>query len=148
MQRALVVVDDADTHRTLLREAGELAAGVGAGLLLLHFEASDQVDESQEQFAETEGVSVVEETLRSGQEFVSEFADDALADLDIEYETAAAIVEEGERADEILGAADRHDCDHVFLVGQKRSPTGKAIFGDVAQAVILNFEGPVTTLTA
>jgi len=34
----------------------------------------------------------------------------------------------------------------VFLTGKKRSPTGKAVFGDRSQAIILNFDGPVTTL--
>lgn len=57
----------------------------------------------------------------------------------------AAIASEGDIDDAILSAADRLNCDHIFLVGRKRSPTGKAIFGDVAQRVLLNFDGLVTT---
>jgi hypothetical protein len=35
----------------------------------------------------------------------------------------------------------------VFLAGRKRSPTGKALFGDQTQAVILDFDGAVTVIT-
>ena len=149
MQRALVVVEDTDAHRTLLREAGELAAGTGAGLVLLLLESGDEIDESRERFAETEGITYSdEEVLEAGVEFVEDLADDVLAGLDVEYEPATARVEQGAHATEIIDTATEHDCDHVFIVGRKRSPTGKALFGDMAQAVILNFAGPVTIRTA
>jgi len=148
MNRALVVVEDTDAHRALLREAGELAAGTGADLVLLSLEARDEVDESTEQFARTEGVSVVEMIIEDARESIAAVAGEALSDLDVAYETMAAVTEPDERADEIIATAGQTDCDHVFLVGQERSPTGKAIFGDVAQAVVLNFGGSVTTLTA
>ncbi len=149
MQRALVVVEDTGAHRTLLREAGELAAGAGADLVLLLLEGEDEISESREQFAETEGVTYSdEEVLEAGTELVEDIAEDVLADLDVGYEPATAMVERGARATEIIDATAEHDCDHVFIVGQKRSPTGKAIFGDMAQAVILNFAGPVTIRTA
>ena len=148
MNRALVVVEDTDAHRALLREAGKLAAGTGADLVLLSLEARDEVDESTEQFARTEGVSVVEMIIEDARESIAAVAGEALSDLDVAYETMAAVTEPDERADEIIATAGQTDCDHVFLVGQERSPTGKAIFGDVAQAVVLNFGGSVTTLTA
>ena len=149
MQRALVVVDDTDVHRTMLREAGELAAGSGAELVLLLLEGADEVHESREQFAETEGVTYSDqEVLNAGKTFVSDLADDVLADVDVAYEATTAMVEKGARATRIIDVASEFDCDHVFIVGEKRSPTGKAIFGDMAQAVILNFDGPVTIRTA
>jgi len=149
MERALVVVEDTDAHGTLLREAGELAAGVGADLVVLLLEDAEEIDESREQFAETEGVTYSEEeVLEAGEEFVNDFAEDVLAGLDVAYEPETAMARPGAHATEIIDAATRTDSDHVFIVGQKRSPTGKAIFGDTAQAVILNFAGPVTVRTA
>lgn len=148
MERGLVVVEDTDAHETLLREAGELAAGTGADLVLLVLTSPDGIDDSQEAFADTEGISVVEEAVREDTEFAEAVAGEVLADLDVEYETIASVVEDRERADEVIGVASRHDCDHLFVVGQKRSPAGKAIFGDVAQSIILNFDGPVTTRAA
>lgn len=149
MQRALVVVEDTDTHRTLLREAGEIAAGTRAELVLLLLRGAAEVDEAVEQYANAEGVRFSEEqALEASTEFVTELAEDVLADLDVAYEPSAAMVEQGAHATEILDTATEHDCDHVFIVGKKRSPTGKALFGDMAQAVILNFAGPVTIRTA
>lgn len=43
-----------------------------------------------------------------------------------------------------LNAAEAHNCDHIFIAGRRRSPTGKAIFGDWVQRVLLNFDGLVT----
>ena len=147
MERGLVVVDDTDAHRTMLREAGELAAGTGAELVLLLLEGVEEIHESRDQYAETEGVTYSdEEVLDAGEEFVSDFAEDVLADIDVAYEAETAMVESGAQATQIIDVAVEYDCDHVFIVGEKRSPTGKAIFGDMAQAVILNFDGPVTTL--
>jgi len=152
MQRALVVVGDTDTHEELLREAGELAAGDGSELLLLSMLTETEFEESYEEMEEvarTEGTPYSDQAiLESARERARGVAEDALAGVDVAYETVAVVVEGGIRADEIIETAEREGCDHVFLVGQKRSPTGKAIFGDMAQAVILNFDGPVTIRTA
>lgn len=152
MERALVVVDDTDTHRKLLREAGELAAGVDADLVLLAILSDEEYEESFETIetiSETEGTSYGEETVLDGaRSFAEDVAEDVLDGPAIEYETTAAVAEEEERADRILRTAEKNGCDNVFIVGRHRSPTGKAIFGDTAQSVILNFDGPVTIRTA
>ena len=41
--------------------------------------------------------------------------------------------------------AEANSCDYVFILGQRRTPAGKVIFGDTAQSVILNFNGYVVT---
>jgi nucleotide-binding universal stress UspA family protein len=46
----------------------------------------------------------------------------------------------------VLAEARHRGCDHVFVTGRKRSPAGKAIFGDVAQRIVLEFDGAVTVL--
>jgi len=148
MQRALVVVDDTDTHGELLRGAGELASGAGADLLLLSTLTEEEFEEryaEMEELARAEGMSYSDHAiLESVQERARDLAADSLAGVDVDYETGAVVVEGGSRADEVIETAEREGCDHVFIVGRERSPTGKAIFGDVAQAVALNFDGPVT----
>lgn len=49
----------------------------------------------------------------------------------------------GTPADEIRRVATENDVDLLSLGGRKRSPTGKAIFGSVTQAVILESDRPV-----
>ena len=89
----------------------------------------------------TFGTDTTEQQLRHTTHTV---ARDALADTEVDYEVAPKIVDSKTEATAILDAADEHGCDHIFMVGRKRSPTGKALFGDIAQSVMLAFDGQVT----
>ncbi|MFW6447957.1 MAG: universal stress protein [Halobacteriota archaeon] len=51
--------------------------------------------------------------------------------------------ESGKPARIILREAEDFDADLIVLGGRKRSPVGKAIFGSVAQTVILESDRPV-----
>ena len=150
MNRALVVVDESDAHRDLLEEAAPLAAGVGAELVVFSWITNEEINEQaelRESVEQAEHTSYSEPSaLGPVEQFARRFTKETLTDagIDPEFETDVAVADDDELADEILEAAERNDCDHVFVVGRRRSPTGKAVFGDVAQRVILNFEGPVT----
>jgi nucleotide-binding universal stress UspA family protein len=151
MERALVVVDDTDRHRELLHEAGELAAGVDAELVLLSTVTEDEFDDTLdavESIARVENIGYSDSTgLEIVERFAREIGEDVLEDVDVEFDAVGAVVEEGEHANRIIRVAENRDCDHIFLTGRRRSPTGKAIFGDTAQSVILNFDDPVTVVT-
>lgn len=45
---------------------------------------------------------------------------------------------------EIVKAANDLDVDMLFIGGERRSPAGKAVFGDSAQQILLNASCPVT----
>lgn len=147
MERALVVLDSTEASRRLLREAGELAAGVDASLVLLSLESAEELGEDLEALSaisSMEGTGIGEESIiHSIENYAEETGDDVLADIDVEY-TGAAGVYDDQKARTILEAADSYGCDHVFITGRKRSRTGKFVFGDTAQSVLLNFEGNVT----
>lgn len=49
-------------------------------------------------------------------------------------------------ADGILGLAAEYDADQIVMGSRKRSPTGKVIFGSVAQQVLLESPVPVTVV--
>lgn len=148
MEHALAVVGPDEVTKDLIREAGELSQGVDAKLTLLCVTSEEEYTEEREALESIPEADVnysVEQALEGARSFAKDVGIEMLGDLDIEYETAGAV---GDRTDIILDGAENHGCDHIFLTGQSRSPTGKAIFGDVTQRVILNFEGPVTVVTA
>lgn len=148
MERALVVVYPIDGIEWLVAEAGRLAGGVEAGLVVLYARSeSDYEDERRavEEVLAIESSSYdIGQAMEGAERVAAEVAEKALADVEVDYETVGAV---GDSADRILAVAEEHGCDHVFIHGRRRSPTGKAIFGDTAQQVILNFEGPVTIVT-
>ncbi|WP_255171681.1 universal stress protein [Natrononativus amylolyticus] len=145
MDRALAVVDGTESNGDLLREAGELAAGVGASVVVLSVMTQDGYDDELEALSQIE--SIERTTYNKEPEHLTAAAAERAANQhlpDVEYETRGLLVEdEGERADAIVDTAEDAGCDYVFLVGKRRSPTGKALFGDTAQSVLLNFDGRV-----
>lgn len=60
----------------------------------------------------------------------------------IDYEIRGVIG--GKPAEQVLRIASENDADHIVVGGTVRSPTGKAIFGDHAQQILLNASLPVT----
>lgn len=68
-----------------------------------------------------------------------------MLDDDVEFSSLGRI---GDPQRTILRTADEFDVDHLFIHGKQRSPTGKAVFGNLAQAIILEFDGPVTVTTS
>ncbi|AHG03563.1 universal stress protein UspA [Halobacterium sp. DL1] len=147
MDRAIAVVEASDSAKALVREAGELAAGVDAELVLLHVTTDDEYSERREAMASIPDLDVnytLDEAVDGAQKFARDVGRDVLADVDIDAESVGRI---GEKGDEVLALADERDADHIFVAGRKRSPTGKAIFGDVTQRIILEFDGAVTVVT-
>lgn len=148
MERALAVVDGEEVDKELVREAGALANGVGAELVLLHVTTDDEYFEREEALRDITGLDSnygVTQAKDGARQFARDVGREVLGDTDVEFEAAGRI---GDDVDEVLRSADELGVDHVFVRGQQRSPSGKAIFGDRAQQIALKFDGPVTLLTA
>lgn len=151
MDRVLVVLDPEEPSRQLLREAADCTNGTDADLVLLSFISEEGFREDQEtlqRIASAEHTSFKSETpLEAARGFATEMATSVL-EANTEFETIGAIAEDSERADRIIEIAEKNDCDHIFLSGRRRSPTGKALFGDRTQSVLLTFDGFVTVAMA
>jgi len=147
MDRAIAVVEASDSAKALVEEAGELAAGVDAELLLVHVTTDAEYAERRESMMSVPSLDVnytVDDALDGAQKFANDVGRDVLEDVAVEYEPVGRL---GEKGDEVLALAEERDADHIFLAGRKRSPAGKAIFGDVTQRIILEFDGAVTVVT-
>lgn len=147
MERALVVVEPTEEAKELVREAGSLANGVNASVVLIHATTDEEYaarKQAMSSIASSGGEYTADDAREGAEQFARDVAADVLSDLEIQYETVGDV---GKKGDVILQAAEEHECDHIFLPGRNRSPTGKALFGDTTQKVVLGFDGPVTVVT-
>jgi len=147
MERALAVVEGSDAAKDLVREAGELAAATGAELVLVYVTDEDEYDrrrEELESIPRRETQYSIGQALEGARQFAEDIGREVLDDEDVDYRAVGRL---GELHEEVLAAAEEHDADHVFIAGRKRSPAGKAVFGDATQRVILDFDGAVTVVT-
>ena len=78
--------------------------------------------------------------MESVKKAAASIAEEAAAPVDGSFETVGLV---GDPADRIVDYADTHDARYITVVGRKRSPAGKAIFGSVGQSVVLGAECPV-----
>lgn len=146
MDRALAVVEAKEATKELVAEAGKLAAGVDADLVLLHVSTEEDFHERQtaiNRIADLDADYGIDSEEAGAKQFAEEIGREVLED--VEYTAMGKI---GNRQDTILQTAREEDIDHIFIHGKQRTPTGKAVFGDLAQAIILNFDGPVTVRTS
>ena len=145
MDRILVVLQGNTHSQTLLETARKHASGIDCEILVCRF-VDEEDHEGELRKAGRSGkqstkVSDIEATATSE---AKDVARDVFGDS-VSW-TAKGVL--GDVPQSILDVAADENCSHIFISGKKRSPTGKVLFGDIAQKVLLNFPGPVTiTLT-
>ncbi|WP_336001705.1 universal stress protein [Halorientalis halophila] len=93
-----------------------------------------------------EGQSVSSEDLYE-EERVPDGVTEAVDALEAAGITARIRHEHGDPATVILETARDLDVDAIAVHGRKRSPVGKALFGSVTQAVLLDADRPVFVAT-
>ena len=112
--------------------------------MLWHLDA-DEYDEDvatleavgQIENVEYDHSSIVDGAVSRAQSFVT----DVLGDAEIDIHIAVGVGSTDGRARRVLNATAEHNCGHVFVLGNSRSPAGKAVFGDFAQQWCSNSMG-------
>jgi nucleotide-binding universal stress UspA family protein len=147
--RALAVIEDATRDRDLLERARAFATGVEgrADLLVVALATPDEYDELAETLnaiGRVEGVTYDADAVLEG--VAGDVADLAASVLDgtVAYDLRTVVETPADQPDVLVDLAERRGCDHLFVPGRRRSPTGKAVFGDRTQQVALAFDGYVT----
>lgn len=147
MKHALAVVGPTAESKRLVREAGQLAAAVGAELTLLHVTDEETYEDRREQLAqvtEVGGVYSIGQARDGAKNYAEDVGREVLEGVDIDYEAIGRL---GDLPEVVLSVTNEIGADHVFITGPKRSPAGKALFGDDTQRVILDSSVPVTVVT-
>lgn len=144
MDTVLVVQTGDEPDQQLLRTAKRHVTGTETEIIFCRAVDEKRLQNNLQRQAtserEIESVDEMEDIAKTEAEDV---ASDAFGD-EIPYRAMGLV---GTIPDDLIQVAEEEGCDHIFISGKKRSPAGKAVFGDVAQSVILQFDGPVTVTT-
>lgn len=146
MERGLVIMNGTELNEPLLEEAAATARGSDAGLVVHALIDPDSFEadvERLEAIGEIEHTHYGEDTVLDAER--DNLRSDAEAIVgDVPVDCHVSVAPPGDHVETVLDVTDRFDCDHLFLTGRQRSPTGKALFGDVTQQLLLQFPGYVT----
>jgi nucleotide-binding universal stress UspA family protein len=143
MSSILIVLTNNEPDTKLLSAAERYVTGTDTNTILCRF--IDRKDYQNDVKRQSTGKQVDSIDMKENE--AKEEATDIgkqYFDTNIQF-TSVGLV--GTIPDDIVRLADENDCEHIFVTGKTRSPSGKALFGDVAQSLILDFDGAITVTT-
>lgn len=144
MGSILIVLTHDEPDERLLDAAKKYVTGTDTEIHVCRFvDRKEYQDEVQRGSDPGEQVDSIEMKEKEAEEEATEVGESYFGE-EIPY-TAHGLV--GTIPDDVLQFADERNCEQIFVTGKKRSPSGKVLFGDVAQSLVLNFDGPVTVTT-
>lgn len=137
----VAAISDSDQSRDIAARADELARAFDDDLHLVHV------------IEETEYTRIVEKqstTRETGTGSVEGNAAVQAADgldevISADYEVVGRVGNPGKK---VVEYAEEVDARYLVVGGRARSPVGKAIFGSVAQSILLSTKRPVVAITA
>ncbi len=141
----LAAIDENERSRTVVQIATDLANAYDVDLVALHVVPDEDFEShrsSLQQISGFEDYSFSQEAA-SAERFVEDFVMETAPDFDqSRLDTRGRV---GDITEEILAEAASHDPRYLVISGRRRSPAGKAVYGNTAQRILLNAECPVVT---
>lgn len=150
MERILVVVELNDINLEILETASTVAAAIDFEVIVLVLASEiddDTLTEELQQWDGFNGVST-DDPAATASRLADYLGKEVVSPLGADYHPIGEKVEYTQPSEKIIAIAKNHDCNHIYITNRNRSPSGKALFGNTAQSVILNFDGFVTVRTA
>ncbi|ELZ35012.1 universal stress protein uspa-like protein [Halogeometricum pallidum JCM 14848] len=147
LQNVLVAVGPTDSDRLdrLVEETVDVAGPTGATVVLAHIFSPEDFEDRVEALGFDRGANDVSpDSVAVRYSVIREFANRLDAEgIDYEVRGTVGVEDEG-----ITALAEESDADRILVGGRKRSPTGKAVFGSLAQQIMLSAPCPVTFVRA
>ena len=142
LQTVLLAVgkNDADRIDELTQAVTDIAGPAGADAVIAHVFSDEEYDTVVDRLDFESASEADPDDVADRHSTVRELRT-RLDDAGIGYSVRGSV---GEHGSEIVSLAEDTAADLVIVGGSKRSPTGKAVFGSVAQEVMLNAPCPVT----
>ena len=132
----VAAVDRSDRSASVVAEAANLARAYGDTVHVVHvLSRSEFMNLGRASARSSNSVGMAEV-----REAAPEIAERHAGDLDVPVEAVGLM---GTPADRIVDYAEEHDARFIVVGPRRRSPAGKAMFGSVAQDVLLSAEVPV-----
>lgn len=135
----VAAIDDSERAAPVLQETQTIAANFDEEVHAVHVLQRSELVKVLEKDVDGQDLTDNYEVQQIGENIVSR----ATSDSTLPEPTVAVRV--GDPALEITAYAEEQDVRYVVIGGRQRSPTGKALFGSVAQKVIL--ESPIPVLS-
>jgi nucleotide-binding universal stress UspA family protein len=132
--------NDANRIEELAATVTDIAGPAGADVVIAHV-FTDEEYETVVDRLEFDAVAEADPDDVADRHTTVRDLRDQLHDAGIDTSVRGAV---GDHGDQIVALAKDTAADLVVVGGRKRSPTGKAVFGSVAQEVMLNAPCPVT----
>ncbi|MFW5949880.1 MAG: universal stress protein [archaeon] len=146
LKTVLVAVGPKDSDRVdeLAEAAIEVAGPAGAKVVLAHVFTPTQLEEAAERL-DFDTADAVDPTAVAHRHATIRNLMDALDAAAVEFDVYGR---KGDHATEIVDLSEEIEADRIIVGGRKRSPSGKAVFGSVAQDIMLEAPCPVTFVKA
>jgi nucleotide-binding universal stress UspA family protein len=136
-----VGTENEEQTEKLAREAIAVAQPAGAEVVLTHVFDDEEFEEVRSRLGVDETSEGSTPDAVAERHTTTRALSKALTEAGVQHSVRGAV---GDRADEIVETASEIGADRVVVGGRGRSPTGKAVFGSVAQEVLISSPSPVT----
>ncbi|WP_255191385.1 universal stress protein [Natronobeatus ordinarius] len=136
----VAAVDRSEDAQDVIAEGTQLASALEVPLHVVHAVGSAEFAQLQREHVSS---TDAEGGVLSRRDVAAERARELVNAEDDAIEIAGL---DGEPAESIVEYANERDAAYVVLGGRDRTPAGKAVFGSVAQSVILSLDRPVVVV--
>lgn len=141
----LAAIDENERSNQVIEIGYDLATRYDDTVVALHVIPTDDYEAHRESVQNIPGFRnfSLDQEIDSAKNFAREFANEVLDEADMSRIVARGRV--GDVAEEILAEVQQVNPRYLIISGRRRSPTGKALFGNTAQKLLLKTDCPVVS---